>query len=193
MAGKFREQADQMNFTLSMLHNSAIKKAMTAGVQAAGLATRHDSSNAAVHWVAVPDGAKPRPPWRTMRDLRAHIGRGKKRVGRKPAKIAAVGHKGSNHDVNVAGRTKAMKYLVARERREVLDKVVVGRLDPVRKFYFYNSIESGVFGKKGEEGAYDDYSDNAQLEDAGNAAVSAALDAAEKAFIAGFGRSKFKK
>ena len=30
--GKFREQADDMNFALSMLHNSAIKKAMAAGV-----------------------------------------------------------------------------------------------------------------------------------------------------------------
>lgn len=201
--GKFREQADDMNFSLSMLQNSAIKKAMAAGVRAAvitdtgGPSTVQDSSNAAVHWVVVPDKGTPRAPWKTMRDLRARLGRGKKRKGKRPPKVAVVGHRGSNHGNGRGTDARALaavaKYLAARERREVLDRVVVGRLDPVRKFYFYNAIESGVFGKKGEDGAYDDYAENANLEAAGNAAVAAALKAAEEAFVAGFARSKFKK
>lgn len=187
--GKFREQAVDMNFSLSMLQNRAIKKAMAAGVQAAGLATHHDSSNAAVHWVVVPDGRRVRSSWKVARDLRGLKGRGKARKGRRAPKVAVVGYRGDNRDSYPALVLKVVRHVVARERSKVLDKVVVGRLDPVRKFYFYNAIESGAFAAEKS----DDYAENAKLYSAGDAAVAAALRAAEEAFVAGFARSKFKK
>ena len=189
--GKFREQADNMNFALSMLQNSAIKKAMAAGVQAAGLATYHDSSNASVHWTAVPHDRPPRPSWKGARDLRATVGRGKGRKGKRPARFNVVGARRSYHEEKPE-KLRAVKYLVARERKAVLDKYVVGRIAPTRKFYFYNSIEEGVPGD-GPDTDLEEYAENAKLYSAGDAAVAAALRAAEEAFVAGFARSKFKK
>ena len=189
--GKFSKQADDLNDKLATLLNRAVKRAVVAGINAAAAATVHDSSNAAVHWmVGVAQGRSGRPASRSLgklKDLRGTLGRRKKgalKVGRRP--VLPVGYRG-DEGVN---KDLAVKFVTLRERSEVIDKLVVGR-NPPTKFYFYHALAEGRAGTLTAEEA-DRYRKSAEIDAAGNAAVAAAIRAAEAAVTAGLGRKPRK-
>lgn len=148
MAGKFAKQTAQFSVGLGELFNRSIRQALLAGLSMAVASTKHDSSNAAVHWL-IAAKSKSRPGARRygkLRDLRA--------TSDKPG-VPPVGKRRS------FGAQEAAAYRFVRERelKEVIDKLVIGRR-PVVDFYFYTAIEEGS-----------EYYNNAEIEKAGKAAV----------------------
>lgn len=165
----FTKEADQFNEALGQLFNRAIRSALLAGLLAATKFTRHDSSNAAVHWMlAGADGRKSRPWQRKLgriQDLRGT--KGVRGPAREP--VPPVGYR----DDEGKNASAASAFVRDRETQEVLDRLVVGRSAETR-FYFYSAV--------GED---EEYAENAQISEAGEAAVARTLEVAERHIAAG--------
>ena len=167
--GKFSEQANRVGMDLSALFSRSIRLALLAGLAMAVASTKHDSSNAAVHWLLAAKG-KSRPSSRRygkLRDLRGTATRpgvapvGKRRDAGKNAKLAE-------------------RFVREREIREVVEKLVAGRR-PERIFYFSNPInpDSG-------------YGDNANIQEAGEAGIQETLRIFENRVAAGQVRKGYR-
>ena len=167
MAGKFSTATEQFNIDLGALFNRAIRMALLAGLAMAVRTTKHDSSNAAVHWLVAARG-KSRPGGRRygkLRDLRGTATRpgvppvGKRRDGGKNAALAE-------------------RFVRNRELSEVIEKLVSGRR-PETLFYFYHPLEPG-----------EEYTDNALIEEAGKAALAETLRVMQNRMAAGQARKR---
>lgn len=146
--GKFSKQADQYSVDLGLLFSRTIRMALLAGLMMAIRVTKHDSSNAAVHWLIAAKN-RSRPSTRRygkLRDLRGTSSR---------AGVAPVGKRRD------AGKNAKLAERFARDReiREVLEKLVTGRR-PETIFYFFNAIEPDS-----------DYGKNANIREAGEAGL----------------------
>ena len=170
MAGskKFSDEANRMADFVGQLFNRAIRSALLEGLEAAVRATKHDSSNAAAHWMLA--GESKSRPWQRrlgkIRDLR----------GTKSGRAATppVGFRrddGKNLPATV-------RFVRERELKEVLDALVEGH-HPEFRFYFYNAV-----------GADENYSTNANIDEAGKEAVKRVLAAAARRIIAGNTRKR---
>ncbi|MBU0860281.1 MAG: hypothetical protein KJ667_10125, partial [Alphaproteobacteria bacterium] len=113
MAGdkRFSGQANQLADAVGQLFNRAIRSALLEGLEMAIRSTKHDSSNAAAHWMLA--GESKSRPWQRrlgkIRDLRGTKG------GRAP--VAPVGFRrdgGKNLPATV-------RFVRERELKEVLD------------------------------------------------------------------------
>lgn len=167
--GKFSALADQVNVDVSALFNRSIRMALLSGLAMAVGITKHDSSNAAVHWLLAAK-ARSRPSSRRfgkLRDLRGTASR--------PG-MAPVGKRrdGGIHEA------AALKFVRERELKEVVDKMVSGR-SPETIFYFYNAIEPDS-----------QYGENANIGAAGAAAVQEVLRIFENRVMAGQVRKKYR-
>lgn len=144
---KFAAQADQLAETITQLFVASIRKGITDGLRMAVQTTRHDSSNAAAHWM---------------------VGFGSQNIyGRKYGKLSdlrrgkdpLVGSKGDKRtdrgmtaDVN--------KAIVAREVETAIEKYARGQ-KPELSYYYYNAAASN-----------DRYATNAKIKEAGKQAVA---------------------
>ena len=166
MAGekKFQAEGERLGQYVGQLFNRAIRSALLEGLQAAVKSTKHDSSNAAAHWMlAGADGGKSRPWQRrlgTIQDMRGTKSR---------SPTPPVGYKGDGG----SNSAETVRFVRERELKEVLDKLVKGH-NPEFRFYFYNAV-----------GGDDKYSANASIETAGGEAVNRTLLAAARRIIAG--------
>lgn len=185
--GAFSDYTENLSVDLDSLFNRSIKAAMTAGIVAAVKETKHDSSNAAVHWLVGVEGAKRSSmgPFNRLRDLRGRLGRlrasrgkagGLKRGGARAPKIPQVGYRGDKGRHSGA----ALSLVRSRAKEEVLERIVRGRNAP-GEFFFFNAA-----------GLREDYSDNANLEMAGMAAVNAAIAVATRYVTAGMVRKRLR-
>ena len=179
--GKFAKYANAKALELSHLFNRSIRLSLRAGIAAAINNTNQDSSNAAYHWL-VAEASKSRPGQRregTLRDLRQTKGvRGEARA--KTGPIGFRGDRGSN-------AYATLNYVRSRETAQVIDKYVVGRT-PSGKFYFYNPLLEGKSSPDYAGQDIQDYQFNADIEFAGEQAVSATIEAADRYLRAGLAR-----
>lgn len=148
MAGKFKTMTDNFTLELNALFSRSIRRALLAGLIIAVQTTKHDSSNAAAHWLIAAKG-KSRPAGRTWGKLRDLRGTSKK---------SATAPVGKRRD---AGKNAALtqRFVRDRELREVIEKMVAGRT-PETVFYFYNAVPVDS-----------EYERNANITDAGMSAV----------------------
>jgi hypothetical protein len=167
--GKFAKQANELSVDLGALFSRAIRQAVMAGLVMALQVTKHDSSNAAVHWQVAAKG-RSRPASRRygqLRDLRETSTRpgvppvGRRRDAGKNAKLAE-------------------RFVRDKELREVVEKLVAGR-SPETVFYFFNAIDPGS-----------EYGHNANIEDAGRAAVEEVRRIFENRMAAGQVRKSYR-
>lgn len=137
--GKFSDQTSTLSLDLSALFSRSIRRALLAGLGMAVHTTKHDSSNAAAHWLIAAKG-RSRPgsrTWGKLRDLRG--------TGSRPA-TPPVGKRRSYG----ANQVATERFVRDRELREVVEKLVAGR-SPETIFYFYNAIEpDSEYGKNAE-------------------------------------------
>lgn len=169
MAGKFRTMTDNFSLELNALFSRSIRRALLAGLTIAVQTTKHDSSNAAAHWLIAAKG-KSRPgarTWGKLRDLRG------------TAKKSATAPVGKRRD---AGKNAALtqRFVRDRELREVIEKMVAGRT-PETVFYFYNAVPVDS-----------EYERNANIDDAGRAAVQEVQRQFTNAIEAGNVRKAFR-
>jgi hypothetical protein len=149
MAGKFAKAADRFSTDLGELFNRSIRQALLSGLAIAIRTTIHDSSNAAVHWQLAAKG-RSRPASRRfgkLRDLRG--------TNSRPG-VPPVGRRG-DHGINAAGTER---FVREREIKEVIDKLIVGRR-PATVFYFHHPLEEDWR-----------YAQNANIQEAGQAAIA---------------------
>lgn len=149
MAGKFEKQFTQFAVELEQLYSRAIRRALLAGLYTALDVTKHDSSNAAVHWLLVAK-MRSRPTTRRfgkLKDLR--------QTGTRAA-TPPVGKRGSMG----AQKSRTITFVRDKELREVVDKFVSGRA-PETKFALYTSIDPES-----------EYGINANISEAGQAALA---------------------
>lgn len=160
--GRHFKRIEAFTLDLELLTNKAVKDSLKAGLDVLVNKTTHDSSNAAAHWVIVPDGERPRSPWFTARDLRSN-GRAKvRRVLRhrlfKKAENGVIGASGDSRSKSKPEIVaKVVAYVKERENRDIITQVVRGRKMAVKKFHFYNAIQQGKIGTtmvKEEVGSY---------------------------------------
>lgn len=154
--GKFSDQTTSLSLDLGTLFSRAIRRALLAGLVMAVHTTKHDSSNAAAHWLISAKG-RSRPgarSWGKLRDLRG--------TSTRPA-TPPVGKRRSYGAQQIATE----KFVRDRELREVVDKLVAGR-SPETVFFFYNAIEPSS-----------DYGQNAEI----GAAASAAVEEVQRQFM----------
>lgn len=171
--GKFLREAQQRALGMEAFFNRSVQKALRAGIEAAVKSTRHDSSNAAAHWqVAGANGARSRPKQRGFGVFKDRRGT----ATRTPQ--LPIGYRGDEGAVSNA----TLQYVVAKEKAEVIEKLATGRF-PETKFYFYHAAFDGKSEIGGED--LERYKDNAELMQAGNAAVEAAFDVLAREFAAG--------
>lgn len=169
MAGKFRVMADNFALELEALFSRSIRRALLAGLVVAVQTTKHDSSNAAAHWLIAAKGkSQPtRRTWGKLRDLRG------------TSKRTAIAPVGKRRD---GGKNAALtqRFVRGRELREVIEKMVAGRT-PETVFYFYNAVPAGS-----------EYEHNANITDAGMAAVQEVVRQFDNAMQTGNVRKAFK-
>lgn len=180
--GKYARQAEEMTLDISALFNRGIRSALLAGLATAVRGTKHDSSNAAAHWlVAMTDGGKSRPWQRKfgkLRDLRGTRGRGEEGPRLPTAPVGYRRDAGKN-------ATRTLKFVRDRELKEVIDRFVHGRNAP-GKFYFYHPLAEGILAEDEDaDGDLDLYAHNANIEQAGNSAVEAAGQVFQRNIAAG--------
>ena len=169
MAGKFRTMTDNISLELNALFSRSIRRALLAGLTIAVQTTKHDSSNAAAHWLIAVKG-KSRPTGRTWGKLRDLRGTSKK---------SATAPVGKRRDAGKnAARTQS--FVRDRELRKVIEKMVVGRT-PETVFYFYNAVPVDS-----------EYERNANIDDAGSAAVQEVQRQFTNAIEAGNVRKAFR-
>lgn len=169
MSGKFKTMTDNFSLDIGALFSRTIRRALLAGLVVAVQTTKHDSSNAAAHWLIAAKG-KSRPgarTWGKLRDLRGTS----KRPGTPPV--------GKRRD---SGKNAALtqRFVRDRELREVIEKLVAGRT-PETVFYFYNAIEPGT-----------EYERNAHIEAAGLAATQEVARQFQNAMTDGNVRKKYR-
>lgn len=167
MAGKFSKQAEQFNLDLGLLFSRSIRMALLAGLVMAVRTTKHDSSNAAAHWLLAARSSRSRPgqrKWGKLRDLRERAGISNPPVGKRDSK----------------GKNAALteRFVRDRELKEVLDKLVSGRR-PETVFYFFNAIPADWH-----------YGENANIEEAGAAAMAEVRRVFDMRIAAGQARKK---
>jgi hypothetical protein len=174
MAGKFQEDARRFGVSVGEVFNRAMRQALIAGLAMAIERTKHDSSNAAAHWML---GArtKSRPatrqPFGTVQDLR----RTRNNAGYSP-----IGSRG-DHGANAAA---VLKFVREREIQKVLDQYLVGRKPP-SEFFFYNAVADMTNPAPGQETSY---AERANIKNAGEAAVQATLREVQNRIAAGQAR-----
>lgn len=169
MAGKFKVMTDNFALDLTAMFSRAIRRALLAGLVMAVQVTKHDSSNAAAHWLIAAKG-RSRPAsrtWGKLRDLRGT----KDRAPVEP--VAYRRSKGKN-------KMLAQRFVRDRELREVIEKLVAGRT-PETVFYFYNAIDPGS-----------EYERSANIEAAGLAATQEVARQFANAIQTGQVRKRFK-
>jgi hypothetical protein len=161
--------ADNLALDIGALYSRSIRRALLAGLAVAIQTTKHDSSNAAAHWLIAAKG-KSRPAsrtWGKLRDLRGTRERpavepvGKRRDKGKNAKLAE-------------------RFVRDRELREVVEKLVSGRT-PETVFYFFNAVETGT-----------EYERNAHIEAAGMAATQEVARQFQNAMSTGNVRKSYR-
>lgn len=169
MADKFKTMTDNFALNLSALFNRSIRQALLAGLVVAVQTTKHDSSNAAAHWLIAAKGAS-RPAgrkWGKLRDLRG--------TGSEPGTPPVGKRRDKGKNAKLAER-----FVRDRELREVIEKLVAGRT-PETVFYFYNAIETGS-----------DYEARANIAEAGMAATQEVARKFENAITSGNVRKSFR-
>lgn len=169
MAGKFKAMTDNFSLELNALFSRSIRRALLAGLVIAVQTTKHDSSNAAAHWLLAAKG-KSRPgsrTWGKLRDLRG------------TSKREAIAPVGSRRD---GGKNAALteRFVRGRELREVIEKLVAGRT-PETTFYFYNAVPVDS-----------EYEHNAEITEAGMAAVQEVARQFTNAITTGNVRKAFR-
>ena len=167
--GKFADQAKELSVDVGALFSRAIRQAVMAGLVMAVQVTKHDSSNAAVHWQIAAKG-RSRPAARrygTLRDLRE--------TSTRPG-VPPVGRRRD------AGKNAALtqRFVRDKELREVVEKLVAGR-NPATVFYFFNAIDPET-----------EYGHNANIEAAGLAAVEEVRRIFENRMAAGQVRKSYR-
>ena len=167
--GKFAKQAQELSVDVGALFSRSIRQAILAGLVMAVQVTKHDSSNAAVHWQIAAKG-KSRPSSRrygTLRDLR--------QTSTRPG-VPPVGRRRD------AGKNAAltMRFVRDKELREVVEKLVVGR-NPATVFYFFNALDPES-----------EYGHNANIEEAGLSAVQEVQRIFENRMAAGQVRKSYR-
>jgi hypothetical protein len=167
--GKFAKQAEQLTLDLSALFSRSIRRALLAGLNMAVHTTKHDSSNAAAHWlIASKNRSRPGSrTWGKLRDLRA--------TSTRPA-TPPVGKRRS-YGIN---QIATERFVRDRELRQVVDMFVVGR-SPETIFYFYNAIEPNS-----------EYGQNAEIDAAAEAAVQEVARQFQNAIAAGQVRKRYR-
>lgn len=166
---KFSGQAKQLSDALGEVFNRALRASLLDGLATAVEMTKHDSSNAAAHWMLA--GSRSRPSARRLgrlKDLRGTLGI--RSTARAP--VFPVGYR----DDGGIHKAETLRFVRERELKEVIDKLVSGR-NPEFKFYFYNAA--------GDEAQY---SYNANIQAAGEAAVQATIESAARRIAAGNAR-----
>lgn len=164
--GKFRNQMREFSADISQLLNRNMQRALRAGIAEAVRKTRHDSSNAAYHWMVVPDGPAPRRAYTSIRDLRQTKGvRGPQR--RRSGTVGLRGAGGANKGATIG-------HVRRREDEVVIRRAISGRKPP-GKFHFYHALLSMKSAMP--TGDLEQYRKNADIEAAGEAAVAATLEA----------------
>ena len=155
---KFKDEMGKLADGMAQLFSRSIKAGMLKGLEAAVRATKHDSSQAAAHWmIAGEDGRTSRPASRFLGKLQYLRG------NKLRAPIAPAGYRGDSGK-NTA---RTVTFVRQRELDEVLNKLVSGR-HPEFRFYLYNAV-----------GEVEKYNKNAGIDAAGEAGIQAAVAAAE--------------
>lgn len=177
--GRFEEEAERAVVDLTRLFNRSIRAALVVGLVTAVRATKHDSSNAAAHWmVAADNGSKSRPWSRKTGKINDFRGTKGSATTDARAPVAPVGYRrdGGKH------AAATVRFVRERELAEVINRLVQGR-HPEGKFYFYHPLAAGA-----ESEAVDDvglYAERAHVEEAGNSAVEATAQAFHRNLMAG--------
>ncbi len=154
---QFEDQAIAIGNYLSQLFVRSIRAAALRGLEAAVATTKHDSSQAAMHWMIAGMDAKTSRPWQRKF--------GKLQYVKGQAPVGVRGAMGAQRDA-------VMKAVKDRELTEVLEKLVAGR-KPQFQLYFYNAV-----------GDVEAYSDRALIDRAGLAAIAETVRYAEAQFTA---------
>jgi hypothetical protein len=158
--GKFGQFTAAYADGIEQLINRAMRRGLLKGLEAAVENTTHDSSNAAYHWLLA--ASRSRPGMRAEGQLTDRRG------------IAPVGKRGDKGQ-----RRHAVASAVRqRETQKVLDKFLVGR-KPDAKWGFYNAVLSD-----------ETYAGNANIEEAGEAALEAVALAIEDEITKGNARRR---
>jgi len=152
-------ECEAMSNYVGQLFVRAIRTALLRGIEAAVKATKHDSSQAAAHWlIAGADGRSSRP-WQRKLGRLTYL-----RGGVNRAPMAPVGYR---HD---EGKNAAatVKFVSQKELNEVINQLVSGRR-PEFRFYLYNAV-----------GEVEAYSARAGIDHAGEVGVAEVIKEAEK-------------
>lgn len=180
--GKFAALADATVMDISALFNRSIRAALVAGLVTAIRTTRHDSSNAAVHWMVASDNGNRSRPWARktgkINDFRGTKG-GRGEEGPR-APVAPVGYRRDNGK----NFTATLRFVRERELKEVINRLVQGR-HPEGRFYFYHPLAEGM---QSEDSGIDDldlYQERAKIQEAGESAVAAVGQVFQRNILAG--------
>lgn len=173
-AQKFQRYAEALGGDVGLFFNRTIEKTLEAGIKAAVLASKHDSSRAAAHWIFVPKGGGFRPSARKEATFNPEFGTGI--VGRK-------GDKGSRKD-------EVAKEVADRELRKVIKRALSTSYRRAGKgatvFALYNATPEVV---EGETVAGNDYITNANLRNA----LAAAHEIMNEKFLSEFMRGNLRQ
>lgn len=153
----FEKQAVALGDYLSQLFVRSIRAAILRGLDAATSITKHDSSQAAMHWMVAGIDRK------TSRPMQRKYGKLQYIKGKAPVGLRGAGG---------AQAAEVQKYVHQRELTDVINKLVAGRR-PDFQLYFYNAV-----------GEVSRYSENANIDKAGLAAVVETIRYAEAQFAA---------
>lgn len=175
--GRYSSKLHKLADAIESQTNRTVKDVLKYCLDVAVRSTVNDSSNAAVHWVLVPDGQRPRSPWLTGRDLRLKGGAKRRKAIRHrlfsrtgPGVVGKRREHRSVKNPNMVERVSS--YVRERENKEVLSNFVKGRSTAVKKFTLYNAILAGKMGETIK--TKEDYARHANLEYAATNAKTAA-------------------
>lgn len=151
--GRFTRYAESFGGEVGLFFNRAIASTLKTGLKVAVLATKHDSSLAAYHWMVVPKGGQFRPGNRRLSKF--HYVYGQSPVGQK-------GDKGRHK--------KAVRdYVLSRELHKVIDRAVKAQV-PV--YAFYNATPQFTEDTEADRPGADSYRSNAKIDTAMKQAYS---------------------
>lgn len=180
--GKFSDLADATVLDIGALFNRSIRAALVAGLVTAVRATRHDSSNAAAHWMVAADNGNKSRPWLRktgkINDFRGTRGARGEEPPRAP--VAPVGYRRDNGK-NFAA---TVRFVRERELKDVIQRLVQGR-HPEAKFYFYHPLAEGMQSEDSEIEDLDLYKERAKIQEAGESAVEAVGLAFQRNMLSG--------
>lgn len=160
---QFTKEMSKLGDYLNQLFNRSIQAGLLRGLDTAVAETKHDSSQAAAHWMlAGADGRSSRPWQRKLGKLTYLRGTAVR------APIAPVGYRGDSG----SHTSETIKFVHQRELNEVIKQLVAGRR-PEFRFYLYNAV-----------GEVDAYAIRARIDAAGNSGIDAVVRYAEAQFNA---------